>query len=55
MHPKIADLGIEDVIEHYKDILNDMDEQPIIIGHSFGGLVTQVLIESRIWCCWCGS
>ena len=42
---KIADLGIEDVIEHYKDILNDMNEQPIIIGHSFGGLVTQVLID----------
>ncbi len=45
---KIADLGIEDVIEYYKNILNGMDEQPIIIGHSFGGLVTQVLIDKGL-------
>ena len=45
---KIADLGIEDVIDHYKDILSKMDEQPIIIGHSFGGLVTQVLIDQGL-------
>ena len=45
---KIADLGIEDVLEHYKSILSKMDEQPIIIGHSFGGLVTQVLIDQGL-------
>ena len=42
---KIADLSLEEVIKHYKDILSNMDEQPIIIGHSFGGLVTQILID----------
>ena len=42
---KIADLGLEDVIEHYENILMNLDEQPVIIGHSFGGLVTQVLID----------
>ena len=42
---KIADLSIEDIVEHYKDILNGIDVQPIIIGHSFGGLVTQILID----------
>ena len=45
---KIADLGIGDVIEYYKDILSKMDEQPVIIGHSFGGLVTQVLIDKGL-------
>ena len=45
---KIADLGIGDVIEHYTDILSGLDEQPIIIGHSFGGLVTQVLIDKGL-------
>jgi pimeloyl-ACP methyl ester carboxylesterase len=45
---KIADLSIADVIEHYKTILATMDEQPIIIGHSFGGLVTQVLIDQGL-------
>jgi pimeloyl-ACP methyl ester carboxylesterase len=42
---KIADLGLEEVIEHYENILMNLDEQPIIIGHSFGGLVMQVLID----------
>jgi pimeloyl-ACP methyl ester carboxylesterase len=42
---KIADLGLGDVIGYYENILKNMDKQPIIIGHSFGGLVTQVLID----------
>ena len=42
---KIADLGLKEVIQKYENILKNMDEPPIIIGHSFGGLVTQVLID----------
>ncbi len=42
---KIADLGLEEIIEHYENILMNMDEQPVIIGHSFGGLITQILID----------
>jgi len=42
---KIADLGLKEVIQNYENILMDMDEPPIIIGHSFGGLVMQVLID----------
>jgi pimeloyl-ACP methyl ester carboxylesterase len=42
---KIADLGLNEVIQSYENILMQMEQPPIIIGHSFGGLVMQVLID----------
>lgn len=46
-HPnsKIAELHINDVIEQHTKIINQLDEKPIIIGHSFGGLMTQILLN----------
>jgi pimeloyl-ACP methyl ester carboxylesterase len=38
-------LGLEEVIDHYDAIVRGLDEPPIIIGHSFGGLVTQILLD----------
>jgi alpha-beta hydrolase superfamily lysophospholipase len=41
----IAGLGINEIVEHYESIINDLDRPPIIIGHSFGGLMTQILLD----------
>jgi len=41
----IARLGIGDVVGHYEAIIRGLDAPPIIIGHSFGGLVTQILLD----------
>jgi pimeloyl-ACP methyl ester carboxylesterase len=38
-------LGIEKVVEHYDGIIRGLDRPPIIIGHSFGGLFTQLLLD----------
>lgn len=35
--------GMAEVIDHYDEIISGLDEQPIIMGHSMGGAVTQVL------------
>lgn len=40
----VADLGIDDVVEHYAAIIRTLDAPPVIIGHSFGGLITQKLL-----------
>ncbi|MBM9510309.1 alpha/beta hydrolase [Actinacidiphila acididurans] len=40
----IADHGIDDVVEHYAAIIRDMDTLPILIGHSFGGMIAQKLL-----------
>src|SRR6266566_2002773 len=44
-HPeRIAGKGINDVVEHYAGIIRGLDAKPIVIGHSFGGLVVQRLL-----------
>jgi alpha-beta hydrolase superfamily lysophospholipase len=41
----IATLGITEVVDHYQSIIRGLDAPPIIIGHSFGGLITQILLD----------
>jgi pimeloyl-ACP methyl ester carboxylesterase len=38
-------LGIKECVDHYDAIIRDLDEPPIIIGHSFGGLFAQMLLD----------
>ncbi|MFE5326068.1 alpha/beta hydrolase [Embleya sp. NPDC056575] len=40
----IADHGIDDVVEHYAGIIRGLDRPPILIGHSFGGMIAQKLL-----------
>jgi pimeloyl-ACP methyl ester carboxylesterase len=40
----IADQGIDDVTDHYARMIDAMDDKPILIGHSFGGLITEKLL-----------
>jgi pimeloyl-ACP methyl ester carboxylesterase len=41
-------LGLTDVVAHYERIIRELETPPIIIGHGFGGLVTQILLD-RGW------
>jgi pimeloyl-ACP methyl ester carboxylesterase len=41
----IAGLTIDRIIDHYAAIIRDLPSPPIVIGHSFGGLFTQVLLD----------
>lgn len=41
----IAGLGITEIVNHYELIISKLEEPPIVIGHSFGGLITQVLLD----------
>lgn len=44
-HPEeIADHGIDDVVEHYQTYLRTLPQRPILIGHSFGGMITEKLL-----------
>jgi pimeloyl-ACP methyl ester carboxylesterase len=38
-------LSITDVVDHYDKIIRGLDRPPIIIGHSFGGLYAQLLLD----------
>jgi len=41
----LARLRLNAVIEYYANIIRNCDEKPIVIGHSLGGLITQVLVN----------
>ncbi len=38
-------VGLDAIVGRYEEILRGLDRPPIIIGHSFGGLVTQRLLD----------
>jgi non-heme chloroperoxidase len=43
-HPEVfAKKTIGQVADHFDEIISGLDKQPIVIGHSFGGLLTQIL------------
>lgn len=40
----IGDHGIDDVVAHFAGIIEGLDSAPILIGHSFGGMIAQKLL-----------
>ncbi len=43
-----AALGLTEVVDHYEQIIRELETPPIIIGYGFGGLVAQILLD-RGW------
>lgn len=41
----LAGLGIGEIVDHYDRIVRQLDEPPILVGHSFGGLFVQLLLD----------
>lgn len=46
----IAKLTIDGIAEHYENIIRSLDVAPIIMGHSFGGTLTQLLLDRGLGC-----
>jgi pimeloyl-ACP methyl ester carboxylesterase len=40
----LADHGIDDVTRHYQAIIDTLPSRPILIGHSFGGMIAEKLL-----------
>jgi pimeloyl-ACP methyl ester carboxylesterase len=41
----IARLTVDRIVDHYEDIVLGLERPPIIMGHSFGGTFTQILLD----------
>jgi non-heme chloroperoxidase len=41
---RVAGKGIDEVVEHYAQVIRGLDSRPVVIGHSFGGLIVQRLL-----------
>jgi pimeloyl-ACP methyl ester carboxylesterase len=40
----VANYGIEDVTAHYRTFIDQLGQRPILVGHSFGGMIAQKLL-----------
>jgi pimeloyl-ACP methyl ester carboxylesterase len=49
-HPNLAlgKLTLADLLSHYRGIIKGLDEKPILIGHSMGGLIVQLLLQEGL-------
>ncbi|WP_433782106.1 alpha/beta hydrolase [Actinomycetospora sp. CA-101289] len=48
-HPEaVADVGIDDVVEHLAKRIAELPERPVLVGHSFGGMFAQKLLGMEL-------
>ena len=43
--PRLAQVGIAEIVAHYRAIIRRQPRPPVLIGHSFGGLIMQLLLD----------
>jgi pimeloyl-ACP methyl ester carboxylesterase len=41
----IARLTVDRIVDHYEEIILNLERPPIVMGHSFGGTFTQILLD----------
>jgi hypothetical protein len=46
--PELARIGARELTDHYEKIIKEMNEPPILVGHSFGGLIVQKLLDRGV-------
>jgi len=42
---RFGKLGIGEIVDNYASIIRDLETPPILVGHSFGGLFVQMLLD----------
>lgn len=42
---ELAGLGVTEIVDHYARVILELPEPPILLGHSFGGLFVELLLN----------
>ncbi|KFF05701.1 alpha/beta fold hydrolase [Flavobacterium reichenbachii] len=48
LYDKIGSINLSELLSYYKEIIELLPEKPILIGHSYGGLIVQLLIQQDL-------
>src|SRR5690349_11221169 len=40
-----AGLGVQEIVDHYDRLIRDLGQPPVLIGHSYGGLFVELLLD----------
>ena len=46
---RLKGLRMKTVVDHYERIIRNLDTSPILMGHSLGGIVVQMLVDRGLW------
>jgi pimeloyl-ACP methyl ester carboxylesterase len=38
-------LGVTEIVDHYEALIRELEEPPVLIGHSYGGLFVELLLD----------
>ncbi len=41
----LAGLGLTEIVDHYEELIRGLDASPVLVGHSFGGLIVELLLD----------
>jgi pimeloyl-ACP methyl ester carboxylesterase len=44
----VANVSIDDIAAHYTKVVDSLDASPILVGHSFGGLIVEKLLGQGV-------
>jgi non-heme chloroperoxidase len=51
-HPEtVANISVGEVAEHFEDVIAQLARKPMIVGHSFGGLLTEIVAGRGLAAC----
>ena len=42
---ELEGLGLTEIVDHYGNQIKSLEEPPVLIGHSFGGLIVELLLD----------
>jgi pimeloyl-ACP methyl ester carboxylesterase len=42
---EIKGLGLDEIVDHYAELIGKLEQPPVLIGHSFGGLIVELLLD----------
>jgi alpha-beta hydrolase superfamily lysophospholipase len=45
---ELAGLGLDEIVDHYEALIRRLDQPPVLIGHSFGGLIVELLLDRGV-------
>jgi pimeloyl-ACP methyl ester carboxylesterase len=41
----VAGLGVTEIVDHYEGLIRELESPPVLIGHSYGGLFVELLLD----------
>ena len=45
---ELAGLGVDEIVDHYETLIRALDQPPVLMGHSFGGLFVERLLDKGL-------